>query len=501
VSGFVNQACASDDALRREVVSLLVAAKESGPFLDAPPDVSAALGALIEQETSRVPSLIGVTLSDRYIIIEELAQGGFATVYLARDQNVFSKAVVVKVLREGVDCWFRKKFQQEIESLSRIDHPGVVGIIDSGETPDNRPFLVEQFVEGVSLRQHIRPEGMHFEHVTRLMQQIGAALDAAHDNGIIHCDLKPENIMVQELSRGEERARIVDFGIAKIKESQVNANQDLTKVAGSPRYMAPEQVDGHPSAASDIWALGVISYEMVTGRCPFNPSSHFQIKEILKAGVRVKPIDLRPDLPEKAQAVILKALSFEPQNRYQRASDFANKLTSAFLVRRSFQRRDQKSFAVRWRVAALLILAFLFGLDTLIALKLMTGRSDNAEVIRQLEPIGGTGWVFLGYYDEERSIYIDGPYYEIAQSNYTDHSDIPRIGEGIRLEKKDRSVVIVDFAQSGQQLRFDPPLADLDDNDYTKVRLKVGTVVKVRDVSVTHFPGRPYAVWARISSL
>lgn len=287
-----------------------------------------------KQTTSSQELYPGLTLGGRYLIERELGRGGVGIVYLARDQQLLSRRVVIKVLLEKVGHpeshgWFKKKFRQEMEALARIDHPGVVGVIDAGELPSGKSYLVMQYVEGVNLRAIMKVEGMDFAHVADLVRQIGQALNAAHDKGVYHRDLKPENIMVQNLSGREEYIKLIDFGIATITDSQVATSSSTTAVAGTVRYMAPEQLMGKPSAASDVYALGVMAYEMLTGRRPFNPASPVQLYELQRAGVKVRPIDLRPGLPEAAQDVILKALSFDAKDRHSRARDFGEELARA----------------------------------------------------------------------------------------------------------------------------------------------------------------------------
>lgn len=292
---------------------------ETVPAQEQPATGSTALG-------------VGVTINGRYLIEKELGRGGIGVVYLARDQQLLSKRVVVKVLLEESQKneWVRRKFQQEIEALTRVEHPGIVGVLDAGALPDGKPFLVMQYVEGVPLRAAIRQEGMELERVANLIRQIGRALSAAHDKGILHRDLKPENIMLQTLSDGDEQIKIIDFGIAKLKDSVVAPETVTAATVGTILYMAPEQLSARPvSPASDIYALGVIAHEMVTGRRPFNPDSGFQLLEMQRTGVRVRPLDLRPSLSEEAQSVILKALSFNPKERYHRARDFGDELATA----------------------------------------------------------------------------------------------------------------------------------------------------------------------------
>ncbi len=276
-----------------------------------------------------LPTLIGMTLDSRYFIQKELGQGGVGTVYLARDRKLHDKPVVIKVLLEKSlqNSWVVQKFQQEKEALARVDHPGVVGILDNGELPDGKPYLVMQFIDGVTLRSLIRPEGIPLELAAELIKQIGRALAAAHDKGIFHRDLKPENIMLQSYGGGEEQVKIIDFGIAKLKNSIVAPSTVTGAAAGTVSYMAPEQLSGRPvSAAMDIYAMGAIAYELVTGRKPFNPETGFELLEMQRAGVRVKPSDLRPSLSEDACQLVLRALSFDPKDRFQNARELGDAL-------------------------------------------------------------------------------------------------------------------------------------------------------------------------------
>jgi serine/threonine protein kinase len=277
-------------------------------------------------------SLIGQALNGRYLVEKELKRGGFGVVYLGRDQQLHSRPVVVKVLLDEVfeSEYVVQKFRQEVEALSRIDHPGIVGIIDAGELPNGKPFIVMQYVDGVALRSVMNPEGMNLGRIAGLMKQIGRALTAAHARGILHRDLKPDNIMLQDLGHGEEQVKIIDFGIAKVKDSVVAPSTSLNLSPGTVAYMAPEQLSGRPvTAATDIFALGAIAYEMITGRKPFNPETGFELLQLQQAGVRVKPVDLRQSLPIEAQEVILKALSYDPNDRYKGPRDFGDDFARA----------------------------------------------------------------------------------------------------------------------------------------------------------------------------
>lgn len=282
---------------------------------------------------------VGSLLNNRYLIEKELGRGGIGVVYLGRDQQLLSRPVVIKVLLEesAKNQWFKKKFQQEMEALSRINHPGVIGVLDAGQMPDGKPYLVMQFVEGTDLRSAMTAEGMSFQRAANILRQIGQALNMAHEKGVYHRDLKPENIMLEILDEDQEQVKLIDFGIARVVDSKFASNKETTAVAGTISYMAPEQLMGKPSATSDIYALGIIAYEMLCGRRPFNPESPYQLLEMQKAGVKLKPTDLRPGIAEAAEAAILKALSFDSKDRYLRARDLGDEIARALSQNESYQ--------------------------------------------------------------------------------------------------------------------------------------------------------------------
>jgi serine/threonine protein kinase len=346
-SAFVARVCGGDTTLQQEVSSLLEADESSDDFLDESV-FEAGLKVLMDdssKSSDTYPSphapaadkLLGNTVDGRYLIEKELGHGGVGVVYLARDIRLHDKPVVVKVLLEKSlsNDWVVLKFQQEKEALARVDHPGVVGILDTGDLADGKPYIVMQYVDGMSLRDAIKakPDGMDLERVASIVKQVGAALSAVHEKKIYHRDLKPENIMLQKLGRGGEQVKIVDFGIAKVKESVV-APSSITgaATAGTIIYMSPEQLRwDRVVAASDNYSFGVIAYEMVTGRRPFNADTIAQLSDMQREGVRVKPSDLRPRLSEEAQHVILKALAFDAKARYQSAGEFGDALASALM--------------------------------------------------------------------------------------------------------------------------------------------------------------------------
>jgi class 3 adenylate cyclase/tRNA A-37 threonylcarbamoyl transferase component Bud32 len=279
-----------------------------------------------ETVTARRATCVGDLLSGRYRVERELGSGGFGTVYLAHDEKLVSKPVVVKVLNHlTADAWALRKFRQEIEALARIDHPGVVAVFDEGQTDQGAPFLVMQFVDGATLRRLIKPGGMSLRTAAAIVRQIGSALGAAHAKGVYHRDLKPENIMVQS-PESEPRVKLIDFGIAGIKDSLFAGDQS-TRIAGTYRYMPPEQLEGNVVAESDIYAFGAIAYEMLTGQSAVK--SPLELVAMKAGGLKVKPRDLRPELPIAAQNVILKALAFEISERYTSAHDMGDQLADA----------------------------------------------------------------------------------------------------------------------------------------------------------------------------
>lgn len=341
-SAFIASACEHDPFLVREVTELLKADDDSADsFLKSPvfelglKIISSNGGNGSSTANGSADSLIGTTIKERYLVERELGQGGIGKVYRARDLTLHSRPVVIKVLLEASvkDAYMVRKFRQEVEALARIDHPGVVNVLGAGELQDGKPFIVMQYVSGLTLRSQIPMEGMDLERAAIILKQIGAALDYVHAKGIFHRDLKPDNIMLQSLGGDTELVKVVDFGIAKVKDSVV-APSTVDKVSvGTVVYMSPEQLRGGEriTAASDIYSMGVMAYEMVTGRRPFNPTSAPRLLEMHRDGVRVKPIDLRPSLSTEAQAIILRSLAFERTARYQSAAEFGDCLSRALL--------------------------------------------------------------------------------------------------------------------------------------------------------------------------
>lgn len=321
------------DAIRREVERLL-REHERGGLLDRP---------LVAQDAARQDRWTGTTLGGRYRIERFLARGGAGEVYLARDTQIADRAVVVKFLDSYArqDPWLQKNFHKEMEALARIDHHGVVGILDAGETADGLPFLVIEYINGVTLRSEIQKGPLEAGRVARLIRQIGGAVAAAHEKGVLHRDLKPENIMLEHPATADETVRLIDFGIARVERPDEETLTQTTRLAGTTPYMAPEQLAGRPQASSDIFAMGVIAYEMLSGRRPFLAASAVELYQQQRGGVKGELPWVRPEIPTMAIRAVLKQLSFRPADRGASALEAAEQIAAALegTLREGWSRR------------------------------------------------------------------------------------------------------------------------------------------------------------------
>jgi len=324
---FVADRCAGDEELRRELMAA---------FRDAGSGLTGVVRKVVVAAAGDPGGSIGVRpgelLKKRYRVERELGRGGLAVVLLARDEVLHGRPVVVKMLLERVpgDSWLAGKFAEELRALALIDHPGVVGPLDSGRAHGGRPYLVMQYIEGRPLEGTIPPGGVPRQRAAGLLRQIGQALGAAHAKGVWHRDVKPANVMLQQLEDGTEHVRLIDFGIATVIEAQ--SGKVGTRVVGTLPYMAPEQLDGRVGHTSDIWAMGVVAYELVTGRKPFDADTILQLLEQQQAGPSARPSQLRPGLPASAERLILQALSFREQDRPQSARLLGEELAAALIT-------------------------------------------------------------------------------------------------------------------------------------------------------------------------
>lgn len=348
---FLEQVCGNDQNLRREVEELLSSSEQTNDFLENRDVIAEAIakdksqtqsGNMNDDTTTKVSksdeqSYLGTVLNGRYKIERQLDEGGFGTVFLALDQHFeIPRRVAIKILQESKiknfsnADWIKKKFAQEVEAMLRIDDKAVVDAFDKGKTHDGNPFLVMKYIDGPKLSSLIEQGGTDFATVANIINELGRALDVVHREGITHCDLKPGNIMLHKQSKSDMQVKIIDFGIAKVEDSQVSEKSVTTMQAGSVPYMSPEQLEGKkPTASSDIFALAVIAYEMLTGERPFKQGSQFEMLKAQKKGIQFKSIDLKPEIPKAAQSEILKALSYDPKKRHESAGEFGKRLAKA----------------------------------------------------------------------------------------------------------------------------------------------------------------------------
>ncbi|WP_058866882.1 serine/threonine-protein kinase [Chloracidobacterium thermophilum] len=286
------------------------------------------------REASQNDPFLGRTLDGKYRIEQRIGRGGSGTVYRAR-HLLIHRTVAVKVLSLDLvsDDDALSRFRREAAMAGRLKHFNIVSVTDFGLTPDGVAYLVMDFIEGRSLRRILNAQGtLAPEKLVGWLKPICSAVHAAHRKGIIHRDLKPDNVMI-EVVDGEEIPRVLDFGIAKLMDA-VAVGTDFTtetgSVMGTPHYMSPEQCEGKPlDARSDIYSLGTLVYELLTGNVPF-PGKVTTTVMMQQVTAAPRPIrDLRPDLPEAVELCVMRALSKNPAARHATALDFALEFEAA----------------------------------------------------------------------------------------------------------------------------------------------------------------------------
>jgi serine/threonine protein kinase len=281
--------------------------------------------------------ILGQLLEGRYKIIKKLGEGGMSHVYLAEDQVEGNRRYAIKVLSPALsqDENAMARLRREAELGGRLEHPNICHIIRMGETPEGLVYIVMPYIEGEVLSDRTHRSGqLPVEEVVRWVNDISAGLQRAHQLQIVHRDLKPENVMIARGKNGEDRAVVMDFGLAKERR----ASPELAKltatgiVLGTPEFMSPEQLRGKPlDGRTDVYSLALMTYEMLTGKLPFAGRTQ---QEMMINRLRTEPTpirQMRPDLNfnDGIESVLNKGMARDVSNRYSTAPEFANALAAA----------------------------------------------------------------------------------------------------------------------------------------------------------------------------
>ncbi|MGC2235739.1 MAG: serine/threonine-protein kinase [Pyrinomonadaceae bacterium] len=266
--------------------------------------------------------LLGQMVKGRYYVVEMLGKDEVSISYLAEDKIIQNKRTFVRVFmdEDTGDSLSNKIFAEERVSLSHINHPNIASVIDSGELPEGKPFIISEYVDGKTVKDMLDRTGQfNALRSGRIIRQASYALSEAHQNGILHRNLKPENIFLTISESGAEQVKLTNFGVLYDKINEGNIG-----------YKSPEQIEGKLSNyASDIYSLAVIAYQMLTNRMPFNVSTGNALLKAQRGGLTLVPTNFRLDVSPLVDDILEKALSFNPSDRYPKARDFGDALFNA----------------------------------------------------------------------------------------------------------------------------------------------------------------------------
>jgi Tol biopolymer transport system component/predicted Ser/Thr protein kinase len=326
---FLDEACGADGSLRKEVESLIASHEQAGTFIERQAFEAAAPMLVEDQDRLAAGQQIG-----HYEVIRLLGEGGMGEVYLAQDKKLHRK-IALKLLPAffTTDAERLRRFEQEAHAASALNHPNILTVYEIGEADSSR-FIATEYVDGETLRQRVSRSELALSESLDIAIQIASALVAAHRAGVVHRDIKPENLMVRE----DGIVKVLDFGIAKLIErptadratgAATRVRTDTGVVLGTSSYMSPEQARGLVvDARTDIWSLGVVLYEMVVGRVPFEGAT---TGDVIVSILEHEPPPLAqfwPEAPAELQRIIAKALQKDRGERYQTAKDLLIDLKS-----------------------------------------------------------------------------------------------------------------------------------------------------------------------------
>lgn len=279
-------------------------------------------------------NLVGLRLADKYELVEFLGEGAMGWVYRGTHLALES-SVAVKIMKPQVrpDENRSARFKREARAASRLNNPHIISVIDFGETPSGLLYLVTEYLRGEALTDLLHKEELlAFKRAVRILSQILSALEESHNCGVVHRDLKPDNIMVSQLRGGEDFVKVLDFGIAQIQDKETQKLTQQGQLFGTPDYMAPEQVRTQEiTGAADLYAAGVILFEMLTGRLPFQAESLFDVLKDHLYTAPPKLSEVAPEMvyPTQLQEMLDKALEKEPKKRFANAGEFRRALRKA----------------------------------------------------------------------------------------------------------------------------------------------------------------------------
>jgi serine/threonine protein kinase len=297
-----------------------------------------ACGVVLQVESAADP-LIGCLLPGGYLIRELMAEGGMGRIYRA-EQRALERLVAVKVIHPHLagDADVAARFLVEARAASRINHPNAVTVFAFGKTPAGQPYLVMQLLAGKQLSRVDEDEGpLPLERIVDILSQVLAALEQAHSMSVVHQDVKPDNIIVERLRSRSDLVKVIDFGLAHLLAESSELLSPV--VGGTPAYMSPEHARGERvDGRSDLYSVGVILYELLTGRLPFEAAS---TTEMLLAVLNKAPVDPREhvplrSIPDALAEATMRALSKKAADRFQTAGDFAAAMQQAVPPRRAY---------------------------------------------------------------------------------------------------------------------------------------------------------------------